>query len=49
MSTQTLNLRMADDLAEALDRLAEATGHSRDELVEDAIRRLLDYEAWKAA
>ena len=49
MSTQTLNLRMADDLVEALDRLAEATGRSRDEVAEAAVRSLLDYEAWKEA
>ena len=49
MSTQTLTLSIAGDLVEALDRLAAATGRSRDELAEEAIRDLLDYEAWKEA
>lgn len=49
MSTRTLTLQVADEVVEALDRLAEATGRSRDELTEEAIRELLDYEAWKEA
>lgn len=49
MSTRTLTLKVADEVVEALDRLAEATGRSRDELTEEAIRELLDYEAWKEA
>ncbi|HEX6143583.1 MAG TPA: CopG family ribbon-helix-helix protein [Geminicoccaceae bacterium] len=49
MSTQTLTLSIAGDLVEALDRLAAATGRPRDELAEEAIRDLLDYEAWKEA
>ena len=49
MSTQTLNVRLADDLIEQLDRLAAASGRSRDDLAAEAIRELLDYEAWKEA
>lgn len=49
MSARTLEIEVAAELVEALDRLAEGTGRSRDELAEEAIRDLLDYEAWKEA
>ena len=49
MSTRTLTLNVDAEVVEALDRLAEATGRSRDEIAGDAIRELLDYEAWKEA
>lgn len=37
--SSSLTVRLDDDLAKALDRVARASGKSRSEIVRDAIRR----------
>jgi predicted transcriptional regulator len=44
MPETTVTLR--SDLATSLDELAVSTGRSREELVDEAISRFLDYERW---
>jgi predicted transcriptional regulator len=44
MPDTTVTLR--PDLATSLDELAASTGRSREELVDEAIYRFLDYERW---
>lgn len=45
----TLTLRIADDLKEQLDALAEATGRTKSFLAVAAIRAYLQQEAWQIA
>ena len=39
--SNSLTVRLDDDLARALDRVAEASGKSRSEIVREALRRRL--------
>jgi RHH-type rel operon transcriptional repressor/antitoxin RelB len=45
----TLNLRIADDMKQQLDALAEATGRNKSFLAVEAIRAYLQQEAWQVA
>ena len=45
----TLTLRVADDLKEQLEALAEATGRTKSFLAVEAIRAYLQEEAWQVA
>lgn len=45
----TLTLRIADDLKEQLEALAEATGRTKSFLAVEAIRSYLQEEAWQVA
>lgn len=45
----TLTLRIADDLKEQLEALAEATGRTKSFLAVEAIRAYLQEEAWQVA
>lgn len=47
MSDETLTLR--PELVAGLDELAASTGRARDELIEEAVARYLDYERWAMA
>jgi predicted transcriptional regulator len=40
--SNSVTVRLDDDLAKALDRIASATGKSRSEIVRDAIRRQVE-------
>jgi predicted transcriptional regulator len=47
----TLKVLLDQDLADALDRVSALTGRSRDEIVQDALRRTLrraDFDACRA-
>ncbi len=43
-SRTTLSIEIGDDIAEKLDRLARATGRSKDSLAADALAAYLDRE-----
>ena len=45
----SLNLRIADDMKQQLETLAEATGRNKSFLAVEAIRRYLQQEAWQVA
>ena len=45
----SLNLRIADDMKQQLDALAEATGRNKSFLAVEAIRDYLQREAWQVA
>ena len=45
----TLNLRIADELKQQLDALAQATGRNKSFLAVEAIRIYLQQEAWQVA
>jgi predicted transcriptional regulator len=45
----TLTLRIADDLKEQLDALAESTGRTKSFLAVEAIKTYLQQEAWQVA
>ena len=45
----SLNLRIADDMKQQLDALAEATGRNKSFLAVEAIRAYLQREAWQVA
>ena len=45
----TLNLRIADDMKQQLDALAQATGRSKSFLAVEAIHAYLQQEAWQVA
>jgi RHH-type transcriptional regulator, rel operon repressor / antitoxin RelB len=50
MPTTEINVRIADEARlRQLDALAEATGRSRDYLVDEALERYLDEESWQLA
>lgn len=43
------SIRLSDDLTERLDRLAAAVDRPRSWLIEQAVSRYLDEEAWQVA
>ncbi len=45
----SLNLRIADDMKQQLDALAEATGRNKSFLAVEAIRAYLQREAWQVS
>jgi len=47
MSTFVTTIRIAEDLASIYDRLAEATGRSREHLIEEALRDYASAEIWQ--
>ena len=50
MPTASINVRVSDEARlRQLDALAEATGRSRNHLVNEALKRYLDDERWQLA
>jgi predicted transcriptional regulator len=47
MATAVLTLRVPEEIKDRLDKLAQATHRSKSFLVEEAIARYLDLEAWQ--